>query len=41
MELVVLEHRLCLEEEKFLYSKMKNEYYTKFANMGAGREAPR
>ncbi len=27
-ELVVLEYRLCLEEEKFLYTKLKNEYYS-------------
>lgn len=36
-ELIVLEHRLCLEEEKFLYTKMKNEYYSKYANHGATR----
>jgi len=35
-ELVVLEYRLCLEEEKFLYTKLKNEYYTKYSSMGSG-----
>lgn len=34
-ELIVLEHRLCLEEEKFLYTKMKNEYYSKYASHGS------
>lgn len=28
-ELVVLEQRLCLEEEKFLFAKLKSEYNTK------------
>lgn len=40
-ELVLLEHRLCLEEEKFLYTKLKNDYYTNYANMGAKPSAPR
>lgn len=35
-ELLVLEHRLCLEEEKFLYTKLKNDYYANYANMGGG-----
>lgn len=36
-ELVVLEHRLCLEEEKFLYAKLKSEYYTHYSSIGGSR----
>lgn len=31
-ELVVLEQRLCLEEEKFLFAKLKSEYNTKVSD---------
>ena len=33
-ELLLLEQRLCLEEEKFLLVKLKNEYATKFLKGG-------
>lgn len=39
-ELLLLEQRLCLEEEKFLLVKLKNEYAAKFMRSGTGTGSP-
>jgi len=38
MELRVLEQRLCLEEEKFLYAKLKNEYNRRLDELSGSRK---
>jgi hypothetical protein len=39
-ELLLLEQKLCLEEEKFLLVKLKNEYYARFGAGSAGSTRP-